>query len=154
MPFVLDVLQQSVVAFVATWAFTVLFHVPREQYFFCGLTGAAGWACYLCVMEVYPSQAVASFFAASVLTVMSRIFAAWRRCPSTPFLICGIFPLVPGAGIYFTAYYFIFGESKLAAENGSNTIKMAVGIAMGIVIVLSLPGALFSWCVPRPKKKS
>ena len=55
------------------------------------------------------------------------------------FLLCGIFPLVPGAGIYYTAYYFIFGFSGLMVQKGIETVKVAVAIALGITLVLSLP---------------
>ncbi len=130
---------QTAVAFVATVAFGVLFQVPKEQYAFSGLCGAAGWLCYLLVMANYPSTAVASFAAALVLTMMSRIFAVWRRSPVTVFLICGIFPLVPGAGIYYTAYYFIVGDNAMSVSKGIETIKIAVAIALAIVCVFSMP---------------
>ena len=92
----LSLLAQTAVSFVATVSFAILFQVPREQYVYSGLCGAAGWLCYLLVMQNYPSPAVASFAAVVVLTVMSRIFAVRRKTPVTVFLICGIFPLVPG----------------------------------------------------------
>ena len=72
----LSLLAQTAVSFVATVSFAILFQVPREQYVYSGLCGAAGWLCYLLVMQNYPSPAVASFAAVVVLTVMSRIFAA------------------------------------------------------------------------------
>ena len=93
----LSLLAQTAVSFVATVSFAILFQVPREQYVYSGLCGAAGWLCYLLVMQNYPSPAVASFAAVVVLTVMSRIFAVRRKTPVTIFWICGIFPLVPGA---------------------------------------------------------
>ena len=77
--------------------------------------------------------------AAVVLTMMSRIFAVWRKTPVTVFLICGIFPLVPGAGIYYTAYYFIMGDNAMALSKGIETIKIAVAIALAIVFVFSMP---------------
>ena len=60
------------------------------------------------------------------------------------FLLSGIFPLVPGAGIYYTAYYFIQGNNALALSNGISTFKVAVALAIGITLVL---------CVPLPKRK-
>ena len=82
-----QLLTQTLVAFVATVAFGVLFQVPKEQYAFSGICGAAGWLCYLLVMQNYPSTTIASFAAAVVLTMMSRIFAVWRKTPVTVFLI-------------------------------------------------------------------
>ena len=140
---------QCAVAFVATVAFAILFHVPREQYAWCGFTGAAGWACYLAVMAVWPSAPMASLVATAVLTVFSRAFAARRRCPSTVFLVCGIFPLVPGAGIYYTAYAFILGDMSGFGEHGAETLKIAVAIALGIVAVSALPAGLFRRLEPH-----
>ena len=60
--------------------------------------------------------------------------AGGRQC-----LLSGIFPLVPGAGIYYTAYYFIQGNNALALSNGISTFKVAVALAIGITLVLSVP---------------
>ena len=133
----LSLLAQTAVSFVATVSFAILFQVPREQYVYSGLCGAAGWLCYLLVMQNYPSPAVASFAAVVVLTVMSRIFAVRRKTPVTVFLICGIFPLVPGAGIYYTAYNFIIGNNQMAVAKGVETIKIAVAIALAVVFTFA-----------------
>ena len=74
-----------------------------------------------------------------LVTLLARLFAIYRRAPVTVFLLCGIFPLVPGAGIYYTAYYFIFGFSGMMVQKGIETVKVAVAIALGITLVLSLP---------------
>ena len=47
---------------------------------------------------------VATFIAVVVITLLSRIFAIVRKAPVTIFLVSGIFPLVPGVGIYYTSY--------------------------------------------------
>lgn len=153
MPFIGKLLIECAVAFVATWAFAALFNVPKEQYVFCGLTGAAGWACYLAVLAVQPSEPIACVAASVVLALMSRVFAARRRCPSTVFLISGIFPLVPGAGIYYTAYYFIMGDNAGGAYYGVHTLKIAVAIAIGIVIVLALPAGFVRPFLTRAQRK-
>ena len=61
------------------------------------------------------------------------------KTPVTVFLLTGIFPLVPGAGIYYTAYYFIQGENAFSLANGISTFKVAVALAVGIALVLGLP---------------
>ena len=134
---------QFIVAFFATLSFSILFHVPRQQYLFCGFTGALGWLAYLYAYSYSDSVVLASFLASVLLTLVSRIFAVYRKMPVTVFLICGIFPLVPGAGIYYTAYYFIMNENTTAMAKGMETIKIAVAIALGIVLMLSLPYSVF-----------
>lgn len=135
---------QVILSFIATISFAILFHVPRQQYFFSGLTGAAGWLCYLLVIYSGGSVVAASFVASIALTFISRIFAVVRKMPITVFLICGIFPIVPGAGIYYTAYYIIMSENLLASAKGMETLKIAAAISLGIALVISLPYTLFS----------
>ena len=64
-------------------------------------------------------------------------------CPVTIFLIAGIFPLVPGAGVYWTAYYIVTDQLRLAAETGYTAVKVAVAIVLGIVFIFELPQGLF-----------
>ena len=45
---------------------------------------------------------------------------------------------MPGAGIYYTAYYFIQARMPFSA-NGISTFKVAVALAVGIALVLGLP---------------
>lgn len=137
-------MMQVLVAFLATIAFSGLFNVPKEQYLFCGLTGALGWFCYLKVYSLGESMVIACFGATLMLTLVSRFFAVYRKMPITIFLISGIFPLVPGAGIYYTAYYLIMNDNVLALEKGMETAKIAIVIALGIVFILSLPQRIFN----------
>lgn len=132
-------LLQTLVAAGDSATFGALFQVEKHHYLACAITGAAGWVTYCLAVEAGCSVAAASFLGALPLTLLARLFAIYRRAPVTVFLLCGIFPLVPGAGIYYTAYYFIFGFSGLMVQKGIETVKVAVAIALGITLVLSLP---------------
>lgn len=145
----LHLLLQTAVAFASTIAFAVIFHTPRREWLYTGLTGGAGWLVYLLASGLGSGAVGASFLATLALTALSRMFSFARRAPVTVFLICGIFPLVPGAGIYYTGYNFFMGNDALALEKGLETIKIAVAIALGTGIVQSLPPFLFH----RPMKK-
>ena len=136
-------LIQCAVSFVSVVAFAVLFHAPRQEWVWCGLTGMAGWAAYWLLVQMEQGVVTASLVAAVVLALLSRILAVVRRCPMTVFIMGGIFPLVPGAGIYYTVYYFIMGEEGQCLAKGVETLKIAAAIAIGIVLVLALPRALF-----------
>ena len=91
-------IPQVCAAMMGTIAFSLLFGVPRKYYIWCGLIGGAGWAVYVLVSG-YVSGAGASFAATVVVIFLSRAAAVGNRCPATIFLISGIFPLVPGAGM-------------------------------------------------------
>ena len=77
------------------------------------------------------------------MVLLSRLTAIREKCPVTIFLICGIFPLVPGSYVYWTAYYFVTDQMSLAAENGYMAIKIAFAIVLGIVFVFEIPQRAF-----------
>ena len=96
----MDAAIQFLVAIVATISFGVTFRVPARHYLACGLTGAVGWLVYiLCVTPLSLSTPVATLVAALPLTACVRLFAVRHKAPISLFLLCGIFRLVPGAGI-------------------------------------------------------
>ena len=137
-------LLQMGVAFLYTITFAIIFHTPRREWLCCGFTGAVGWLVYVVCVHFGLDVATASFFATLALAGFARVFAFWRKAPVTVFLITGIFPLVPGAGIYYTGYHLFMSDNSLALDKGLETIKIAVAIALGIGIVLSLPPFLFA----------
>ena len=129
---------QIIAAVIATVGFSVLFGVPSKYYPYCGVIGGAGWLVYLLTLEHF-STAGASL----VVIFLSRLAAVRKKCPVTIFLIAGIFPLVPGAGVYWTAYYIVTDQLWLAAETGYTAVKVAVAIVLGIVFIFELPQGLF-----------
>ena len=104
-----ELLVQLAAAFGATVGFAVLVNAPPREFVWAGVTGAVGWGCYWLYLQWQPSVAVASLLASLMLALLSRVFSVVRRCPATVFLISGIFALVPGAGIYYTAHDEIIG---------------------------------------------
>lgn len=135
---------QTAVAFISTIAFAIVFHTPRKQYVFAGLVGAFGWLIYIVYVHFTQDAVFASFFAALGLTYLGRIFSFSRRAPLPVFLTSGIFPIVPGAGIYYTGYHIFMNDNAAAAATGLQTIKIAIAIALGIGIVISLPRVFFT----------
>lgn len=128
---------------VATIGFALLFGVPARYYPYCGGIGGIGWFIYRMLFFAGESAATATFAATMVVILVSRWFAVRKRCPVTIFLISGIIPLVPGARIYWTAYYIVTDQLKLALETGFLALKAVVAIVLGIVFVFELPQKLF-----------
>ena len=123
-----ELVGQFLLAGTGTLSFAILFACPRRSLPTCALVGAVGWFVYeLCVM-LGLDTAAASLLAVIPLTILTRVFAILQKTPVTVFLLSGIFPLVPGAGIYYTAYYFIQGDNALALSNGISTFKVAVAL--------------------------
>lgn len=136
-------------AVVGTISFSLLFSVPTRYYPYCGLIGGIGWFAYSLLTLVGCSAPVSSLFATVIVILLSRACAVRAQCPVTIFLIAGIFPLVPGAGIYWTTYYIVMNKLELALQTGFGSLKVAAAIVMGIVFVFELPQSIFRIFSPR-----
>ena len=141
-------IQEILAAMVGTIAFSLLFGVPRKYYAYCGLIGGAGWGVYSAAGLLW-APAQSALAATIVVLLLSRLAAVKERCPVTIFLISGIFPLVPGAGVYWTVYYMVTDQLYLAVQTGYTAVKVAVAIVLGIVFVFELPQGLFRALVGR-----
>lgn len=133
---------QFIAATFGTIAFSLLFSVPKRYYPWCGLVGGTGWLFYL-IFTKYTGIVISCFIATCVVVYLSRHLATRMSCPVTIFLLSGIFPLVPGAGIYWTAYYTIMEQYSLATAKGFETFKIGVAIVLGITFVFELPQEFF-----------
>ena len=147
-----EIVNHMLCSFVGTVSFALIYNVPKKYYFACGITGMAGWLTYLFISsQKYMSASVASFFGALVVVLISRILTVYMKCPITVFLISGILPLVPGAGVYYTAYYIVTNQLTQASLKGIESLKIAFAIVMGIVVVVSIPRELFHLVFCRRK---
>lgn len=142
-PIIVELVKAFIIAFVATVSFSLIYHVPTKFYFYCGMIGGLGWVCYKIATFLTLDAAESAFIATLVVVCLSRFYAVRKRCPATVFLISGIFPLVPGAGVYWTAYYLVVDNLREAVTRGFDTIKIAVAIVLGIVIVFEFPQKMF-----------
>jgi len=131
---------------IAVMGFSIIFNVPRKEIIFCGLTGVAGWVVFTLVSNnLTESIIAATFFATITVTIFARILSNARKMPSTIYMIPGIIPLVPGLRIYFTMLYAVTGEFSNAAHAGATALSIAGVIAVGLLVVLSLPRKWFSF---------
>lgn len=134
---------QFVVSMIATIAFSILFSAPKKELLFCGFTGALGWLVYYLMSELSISIIFSAAVATFVLTIFARAFAVIRRTPATVYLLTGIFPLVPGAGIYYTAYYLFTKNNSMSGSKAIETFELAGAIVFGIVFGFAIPQKLF-----------
>lgn len=143
----LELLLQMTCSFWGTLMFSVLFNVQKRYFIGCGFAGMAGWMCYYFCQNTF-SPAMSCFFGTIIIVICSRFLSIRMKCPITVFLVPGIFPLVPGAGVYNTAYNLVMGMTSLAAECGIEALKNAFGIVLGIVLMLSVPTEWFVKILP------
>lgn len=139
-------------AMLGTIAFSILFQAPRREIIFCGFTGGLGWIVYYTLINTGMNHIFSCTVATVILTILARCFASLRRNPATVYLVAGILPLVPGAGIYYTAYYLVNSDKTLFLEKGLETFEFAAAIGFGILIGFSIPQKLFNRTFSRQHK--
>ena len=135
---------QALAAFVGTLGFAVLFGVPRRNYAGTAVIATLGWITYL-LLESHTVLGVigSTFIATVVVVILARIFAVWFRTPSTVYLITGVFPMIPGGGIFWTTFFLVSSRFAMAAHSGFSAMGVTAAIVLGIVIVSSLPPKFF-----------
>lgn len=133
---------QILSAVIGVFAFAVLFHAPRRSYIFCALCGGISWALYLLCASWGWSEFLCGAAAVFGLTLLARILSVATEAPGTTFIVCGIFPIVPGAGIYHTAYGLMTGDMAQFSRYGTQTIALAGAIAIGIIIGMGMPALI------------
>lgn len=129
------ILYKVVGAFVAIFAFAIMLETPKKYITYAGIVGAIGWLVYLLAIEKNPNEILATFLSALAIAFVSQIFARIFKIPVTVFLVAGILPTVPGAGMYRIVYYFIQNDMDMAAHYLALTLELAGAIAIGIFII-------------------
>ncbi len=133
---------QIIAAMLAVASFSILFCVPKSQLLYSAIIGGIAWFSYLSFMGMGAGTVISSLAATFLLAVLARIFALHQKKPVTIYLMAGIFPLVPGSGIYYTSYYFIMNDMTSFVAKGMETFKIAGAIALGIIFGSAIPQKL------------
>lgn len=128
------ILVQCFFAFLGCMGFVILFNIHGKGSPLCALGGALTWAVYLITLEVTGSELTAYFWAALSSSLYSEIMARIRKHPAISYLVISIFPIIPGAGAYYTMNYAVRGEMELFASQGMFTAAIAGIMAVGILL--------------------
>lgn len=124
-------------AFVGCVGFAISFNIHGREIPISALGGAVGWLVYLLSAPLLDNEVEQYFVAAIALAAYCEIMARIRKCPATSYLLISIFPLVPGAGIYYTMEHAVHGENERFLLQGMHTLALAGALALGILLVTS-----------------
>ena len=126
---------QCVVSFIGCVGFAMYWNVHSWGVPLCSIGGAITWAAYLIAIRLGCSIIGANFWATVVASIYAEIMARVRKYPAITYLVVSLFPLLPGAGIYYTTAYILQKNSEMAAAKGAETACVAGAIAVGILLV-------------------
>ncbi len=131
-------LIQAAACFIGCAGFSILFNIHGLGLLICCLGGMLSWSVYCFTMRSGISELTAYFFATAFAAVYSEMMARIRKFPTIAYLVVSIFPMIPGAGVYYTMNYIVQGEMSLVAEQGLYTIAIAGLMAVAILMVSSV----------------
>lgn len=144
---------QCAATIVACIGFVITFNVHGKGFLLCPLGSAICWCVYYFSGKFGCSEILAYFFAGIACAAYSEVMARIRKCPAIAYLVISIFPIIPGAGIYYTTGYLVKHDMALFAEKGTQTIAIAGVIAVGILMVSTIVRLWSSWKQSKQHKK-
>lgn len=120
---------------IGTIGFSLLFKSNPKRTLFNALGGALTCVIYVLSCEQFNHEFMQNFFPALVATAYAEVMARILKAPATPILACSIIPLVPGGKLYYTTYYFVVGQMEVFNYTLTQTLRIAAGLAVGIIVV-------------------
>lgn len=130
-------LIQNVACFVGAIGFSILFNVHGPGGLLCCLGAVLSWSAYLLTVYFTHNAIWGNFAGGITASVYAEIMARKRKYPAISYLVISIFPLIPGAGAYYTMTYAVQGNMDGFAAQGMLTAAIAGAIALGILLVSS-----------------
>ena len=144
-PLAYNIPIQLLACFIGCWGFSVLFNIHGPGIMICSIGGVLTWGTYLILLELGYGDIWAYFFGTIVAATYSEIMARVRKYPAISYLVVSIFPMIPGAGVYYTMNYAVRGDMVSFANQGMHTIAIAGVMAVGMLIVSTTVRLLTTW---------
>lgn len=128
----------NVSAFIGCFGFAIYFNIHGPGILLCTIGGVISWSAYMITVHFTGSAVVGNLMGGVAASIYSEIMARVRKYPAISYLVVAIFPLLPGAGVYYTMSFAVAGEMNAFAEKGFETAAAAGAIALGILLVSSI----------------
>lgn len=138
-------LLQCLACTVGCIGFSICFNIHGPGALLCALGGGLAWAAYSLAIHFGSGEILAYFCAAIAAAAYSEAMARIRKCPAISYLVIAIFPLIPGAGIYYTTEHLARGDMDAFTAQLSHTIAIAGVIAVGILMISTTVRFLTIW---------
>ncbi len=122
-------------AAVGTLGYCLLINVKRNKIVYGCLGGVVSTFLYFGCVEAGLTPLLQNLIPAAVVTLYAEVLARVVKAPATVFLIPSIIPLVPGGRLYYTMRAIVDGDADNAKSYAMETIVIALGIAVGIVVI-------------------
>ena len=138
-------------AFVAGIGFSLIFNIHGPGILICAAGGVLTWGVYLITCTLSGNDILGYFIASLVASLYSELMARIRKYPAISYLVVSIFPLIPGASVYYTVNHAVRGEMESFTSRGMHTLAIAGAIAVGILLISTV---FRLWAVWKQNRKN
>lgn len=126
---------EAIGAFLGSLGFCILFNIHGPGMLLCGAGAVLTWGMYCLCLSLGTGDIMAYFWATVVAAGYAEIMARIRKYPVISYLVVSVFPLIPGAGVYYTMSHAVRGDMVSFADQGTHTIAIAAMMAVGMLLV-------------------
>lgn len=140
-----SLLVTSIFAVVGCIGFSILFNIHGPGGLLCALGGIVSWVIYSLVVKYIGNDMYGYFWGAVFASVYAEIMARVRKYPAISYLVVSLFPMIPGAGIYYTMNYAVLGDMESFAAQGMHTAAIAGVLAVGVLLVSTVVRFCYTW---------
>lgn len=134
----LQVIIQTILAYIGTLSFGIILNIPRRTLNRAGIVGAMAWLTYELVMILTQDFLdknwriiLGSFIATIMIGMLSLTMSRSQKVPMLIYQIPGIFPLVPGGQAYQVVRSLVIGDRVTATTNFELLVIIISAIATG-----------------------
>lgn len=128
---------ELIATLVACIGFVILFNIHGFGGLLCALGGILTWLAYRVTILLGGSDVLGYFLGTIIAALYAEIMARIRKCPAISYLLISIFPLIPGAGIYYAVNFAVQSDMGHFTDKLLHTIAIAGAMAVGILITSS-----------------
>lgn len=143
---------QIITGFIGTVGFSFLFNIKGRRLIATAVGGFLSWLFFVLLGNIIASEPTRYFIVAASISVYAEVMARLLRTPTTTMLMTSLVPLIPGGSLYYTMAYALESDITRFLEKGISTLKLAVALALGIVVATTMARIVNKIVIKRQRK--
>lgn len=140
-----DIFIQGLCSFFACLFFAIIYNTPKKELVRSGVTGGIGYAAYYYFLIKTSNPIFSTFVGISFIVLCAKIFEARTKIPAMVYILPAIFPLVPGANMYYAVHGILTDNISFAIKNAVDSFKLSGITVVSLIIGMSVPVKLFKF---------
>ncbi|MGL4453396.1 MAG: threonine/serine exporter family protein [Sarcina sp.] len=129
---------ETIACFLATFAFAIIFNIRGKFIIWASIGGGISWFFYKVILDATASNTLSMFSSAVIFSSYAEILARKLKTPVTTLVVCGLIPLVPGSGMYYTMSSAVSGSIEHTWGLAISTFASAGALALGVIFTSTI----------------